>query len=115
MKHKQVMHSFCNKIHVDDKSTLFAIPLGPSKTDTQILPKSIIYIYIGSFFIICGRTSCLVPFTLPEINSSHLKMDGWDTAFLLGFSLFSRGELLVSGRVSVSFPMGNKHPPYDRR
>ena len=27
--------------------------------------------------------------TLPETNSSPLKMDGWNTTFLLGFGLFS--------------------------
>ena len=38
-------------------------------------------------------------FSLPETNSSHLKMDGWNTTFLLGRPIF-RGELLVSGRIS---------------
>ncbi len=33
-------------------------------------------------------------------NSSHLKMDGWNTTFLLGRPIF-RGELLVLGRVNV--------------
>ena len=32
--------------------------------------------------------------TLPETNSSHLKMDGWNTSF----SLFS-GAMLVPGKV----------------
>ena len=36
--------------------------------------------------------------TLPETNSSPLKMDGWNTTFILGWSIF-RGEPLVSGRV----------------
>ena len=35
--------------------------------------------------------------TLPETNIA-LKMDGWNTTFLLGRPIF-RGELLVSGRV----------------
>ena len=26
--------------------------------------------------------------TLPETNSSHLKMDGWNTSFLLGWPIF---------------------------
>ena len=41
--------------------------------------------------------------TLPETNSSHLKMDGWKMQFLLGrFGLFSGvNSLLVSGRVST--------------
>ncbi len=38
--------------------------------------------------------------TLPETNSSHLKMDGWNTSFLLGWPNF-RCELLVSGSVSL--------------
>ena len=38
--------------------------------------------------------------TLPETNSLHLKMDGWNTSFLLGCHLF-RGELLVSGSVYI--------------
>ena len=36
----------------------------------------------------------------PETNSSPLKMDGWNTTFLLGRPIF-RGEPLVSGRVSI--------------
>ena len=38
--------------------------------------------------------------SFPETNSSHLKMDGWNTNFLLGWPIF-RGELLVSGRVPI--------------
>ncbi len=38
--------------------------------------------------------------TLPETNSSHLKMDGWKTTFLLGWPIL-RGELLVSGSVTM--------------
>ena len=37
--------------------------------------------------------------TLHKTNSSHLKMDGWKTSFLLGWHIF-RCELLVSGRVN---------------
>ena len=37
-------------------------------------------------------------FSLRETNISPLKMDGWNTTFLLGRPIF-RGELLVSGRV----------------
>ena len=36
--------------------------------------------------------------TLPETNSWHLKMYGWNTSFLLGWPIF-RGELLVLGSV----------------
>ena len=38
--------------------------------------------------------------TLPKTNSSPLKMDGWNTTFLLGWPIF-RGELLVSERVNT--------------
>ena len=39
--------------------------------------------------------------TLPETNSSPLKMDGWNTIrFLLGFSLFSGAKMLVFGECS---------------
>ncbi len=42
--------------------------------------------------------------TLPETNSSHPKMAGWNTSFLLGSPIF-KGELLVSGRGILSnFP-----------
>ena len=40
--------------------------------------------------------------TFPETNSLPLKMDGWNTSFLLGWPIF-RGELLVSGRLICSF------------
>ena len=46
----------------------------------------------------------ILTFTLPETNSSHLKMDGWTTIFFLGrfFGLFSGANLLlVSGRVTL--------------
>ena len=43
--------------------------------------------------------------TLPQTNSSPLKMDGWNTTFLLGRPIF-RGEPLVSGRVIFQgFPL----------
>ncbi len=42
--------------------------------------------------------------TLTETNSSHLKMDGWNTTVLLGFGLFFRCDLLVSGRVHPRCP-----------
>ena len=38
--------------------------------------------------------------TLPETNSSHLKMDGWNTILSYWGGLFS-GATLVSGRVSI--------------
>ena len=34
--------------------------------------------------------------TLPEANSSRLKMDGWKTSFLFGYVSFREGGLLVS-------------------
>ena len=43
--------------------------------------------------------------TLPETNSSHLKMDGWNTSFLLGWPVF---------RCYVSFREGNPFHPRQR-
>ena len=43
--------------------------------------------------------------TLPETNSSPIKMDGWNTTFLLGFGLFS-------GAFNVSFREGNSREKY---
>ena len=41
-------------------------------------------------------------FALPETNSSHLQMDGWETIkFPFGMAQPGRCELLVSGRVSL--------------
>ena len=37
--------------------------------------------------------------TLPETNSSHLKMDGWNTIFSFWDGPFS-GAMLVSGMVT---------------
>ena len=64
---------------------------------------------------ILGRTSILdvIPLILPmsiwnQTNlpfgklTSHLKMDGWNTRFLLGPGLFFRGEVLVSGSVKLN-------------
>ena len=43
--------------------------------------------------------------TLPETNSSHLKIDGWNISFLLGPGLFwGATSMLVSGSVSNSGP-----------
>ncbi len=39
--------------------------------------------------LVTSRLEQLKLFTLPETNSSHLKMDGWNTTFLLGPGLFS--------------------------
>ena len=38
--------------------------------------------------------------TLPETNSSPLKIDGWKSIFLLGFGLFS-GAFAVSFREGI--------------
>ena len=43
------------------------------------------------------QASCDRIITPPKTNSSHLKMDGWNTSFLLGPGLFS-GALAVSFR-----------------
>ena len=43
----------------------------------------------------CGTCLCHVfpkTVTLPETNSLPLKMDGWNTTFLLGFGLFSEAK-----------------------
>ena len=45
-----------------------------------------------------GATSLINGVTLPETNSSHLKIDPWKRIFLLEPTIF-RCELLVSGRV----------------
>ena len=54
-------------------------------------------------------------FTLPETNSSHLKMDAWNTTFLLGPGLFSSifrcEKLLVSGSYT---PMPSMPAPRTR-
>ena len=50
--------------------------------------------------------------TLPETNSSHLKMDGWKTNIVSfwGPACFQGHLLLVSGRVSIrSISEGNPH------
>ena len=39
--------------------------------------------------------------TLPETNSSYLKMDGWNP-FLLGFAQFSGGKLAVRFRECIN-------------
>ena len=46
-------------------------------------------------------------FTIPETNGLPLKMDGWNTTFLLRRLIF-RGEPLVSGRVIIFHTI---HPP----
>ncbi len=46
--------------------------------------------------------------TLPETNSSHLKMDGWNTNVLLGWPIF-RGY--VSFRVREIYQPGFPFPP----
>ena len=41
-----------------------------------------------SKWVICMFHVNLPGCTLPETNSSHLKMDGWKTSFLLGWPMF---------------------------
>ena len=41
-------------------------------------------------------TGVFLMYTLPETSSSHMKRDGWNISFLLGWHFF-RCELLVSG------------------
>ena len=47
---------------------------------------------------------------LPETNSSPLKIDGWNTTFLLGFGPFS-GALAVSFRESTLVEKKGQLPP----
>ena len=48
--------------------------------------------------------------TLPQTNSSHLKMDGWNSIFfLLGWPVF-RSELLVLGIVYMIFQIYSSSP-----
>ena len=53
------------------------------------------------FFGVCYM-SMFGGFTLPETNSSHLKIGGWKMIFFLGWPIF-RGELLVSGSVRGTY------------
>ena len=53
------------------------------------------------------RIKNIMVYTLPETNSSHLKMDGWNTSFLLGPGLCSGEKLLVSRRVIISINLGS--------
>ena len=46
--------------------------------------------------------------TLPETNSSPLKIDGWKMNFLLGPGIFSGTKMLVSGRVDEKFHEQNR-------
>ena len=53
---------------------------------------------------ICGdfiKLFFFPPSTLPETNSLPLKMDGWNTGFLLGWPIFRCEVLLVSGSVML--------------
>ena len=61
-----------------------------SKTPWKTAAKLRFYAYIKSI-------------TLPETNSSHLKMDGWKMTFPLGARPIFRGELLVLGSVLNGF------------
>ena len=46
-----------------------------------------------------NNTHAHTPYTLPETNSSPLKMDGWNTTFLSGRPIFR--AMLVAGRVHI--------------
>ena len=48
--------------------------------------------------------STLLGTTLPETNSSHLKMDGWNTSFLLGRPIFRGYVSFREGNIS-SYPL----------
>ena len=50
-----------------------------------------------------------VIYTLPETNSSPLKMDGWNTTFLLGSRpIFREGRIFVWVSPCKNFPSFNK-------
>ena len=49
--------------------------------------------------------------TLPETNSSHLKMDGWNTHFLLGWPICSGATLVF---VDLKEPSTSTSPSYRR-
>jgi len=51
------------------------------------------------------------PTTLPETNSSHLKIDGWKTLFPLGIRPIFDGEMAVSFREG-SHDMQPKGSPF---
>ena len=63
-------------------------------------------------YLINKHRRCLQDFwyTPLKLTGSHLKMDGWNTRFLLGFGLFSGAnfEQLVSGRVCHGMFLGGK-------
>ena len=58
----------------------------------------------------CDGMICDLEITLPETNSSHLKMDGWKNSFLLGLRLFS-GSLFVYQGVNPCFSVSNSPIP----
>ena len=45
------------------------------------------------------RDASSLSITIPETDSSPLKINGWKTTFLLGPGLFLGGKLLASGRL----------------
>ncbi len=53
--------------------------------------------------LLVTRKQDIPKYTLPKTNSSHLKMDGWNTSFPFGARPICRCELLVSGRLTPRF------------
>ena len=49
-----------------------------------------------------------IRFTLPETNSSHLKMDGWKTIVSFWGSGFLTSAMLVSGGVRITTDLGRR-------
>ena len=47
-------------------------------------------------------------YTLPETNSSHLNMDGWNTSFLLGWPIFRGYVTFREGR--LWYELKHMHP-----
>ena len=53
--------------------------------------------------------SFVIRFTLPETNSSHLKMDGWNTSFPLGWPIF-KGYISFRECIPMIDRSLKKHP-----
>ena len=67
--------------------------LGPGKLFSTIRMGSLggwnlVAVADGGWWSFCLQVSNQLMVTLPETNSSHLKMDGWNTTFLLGMAYF---------------------------
>ncbi len=78
----QVLWVFAWKDFSCSSSPTWATPLHKARARRTTLEKD------GRFVQIFRRVRVVSTFTLPETNSSPLKMDGWETSFLLGWPIF---------------------------